>query len=371
MSQALVPTYHANLPDFLRSPDLFATAEAVAAGIGGGQPPYVSIKAGKFRLVDAGGEEEMVNALTIDLVILGANKHVSKIYYEGDYDLNAAGTPPTCWSDNGQAPSVRAASPQHSNCAGCPQNAWGSAVSKVSGKSIKACQDAKKLAVILAFDTPTMKGGLAGTAKAGAQLYQLRVPATSMRGVADLSKKVTAHGVPLLGCVVKVGFDPQASYPLLTFEPRTYVSREFFQERILPLSQGQEVVEIVGGTDQPRGGQPEPVGTLGGPAASALAAPSPAPIASPPAQPAADPASAPTPTPTAASATTTRKRGRPAGAAPAAASPSPEPSPAAAAAAAGTAAPWDDSPGQAPIQAAGATSPAMDSLLDDIFKGKA
>lgn len=326
------PQYHPQLPDYLKDPSLFAATDAAIAGINGGQPPYISIKASKFRLVSESGEEWLVNQLSLKVIVLAGNEHVSKTYYEGAYDPNAAGAAaaPACWSDNGIGPSIEASKPQAQNCAVCPHNVWGSKVTP-TGSQIKACADSKKLAVVLAEDVPCIVNGAAGTAKAFDGVYMLRVPAASMRGWRDYAKEVRARGVPIIGVVTELTFDPEASYPALLFRAATFGSLEQFNAS-RALLETPAVAEAVGAHDAPLAADatkalpaavPEHLkGPTNGtaqqtftppapPQPPSLAGIAPAPQQVPLSQTATPPAPAPAPT-------TTRRRGRPPAAAPAA-----------------------------------------------------
>ena len=75
------------------------------AGLGVSRGPHVSLRGGKFRLVNAVGVESPVS-LILDVIIIGAQYNASRIFYSGAYDENNP-TPPVCWSDNGTGPSDR------------------------------------------------------------------------------------------------------------------------------------------------------------------------------------------------------------------------------------------------------------------------
>lgn len=128
-------------------------------GLGVSQPRRISIEGGRFHLVDETGVETPAGAFDqaigvyIDLVVVDANQHPSKVFYEGAYDPGAAQfQPPDCFSDNGVAPSINSSRPQSQTCAACNWNSWGSDVSLLSGKATKACADKKKLACIVGND---------------------------------------------------------------------------------------------------------------------------------------------------------------------------------------------------------------------------
>ena len=294
-----VPTYNPNLPAFLQRPDLFAEADKTIAGIGGGQPPSISIRGSRFHLVDAAGDELHIQNLALDVIVLGGNEHLSKTYYPGAYDANAPAQPPTCWSDNGVAPSAQAATPQSPTCAACQYNAWGSKVTP-QGSQVKACTDSKKLAVVLAADTPYQsQSGAAGVAKALEQVYLLRVPAASMRGWADYAKEMRGRGAPVIGLVTRIAFDPEAAYPLIVFQAISFVTEPVFKTCQIHAASAA-IAEAVGSLDQPRA---LPAGLGAGAVALPLAPAQPAPVVAQTVAPA--PIVPPAPEPTA------RPRGRP------------------------------------------------------------
>lgn len=330
---ALVPVnYHPQLPAFLQKPGLFAAADKTVAGIGGGQPPYISIKSAKWRLVSAAGEELIVNQLHLDVIVLTGNEHVSKIFYAGAYDPGAENAvPPTCLSDNGVGPSSGAQMPQSVLCAGCAQNAWGSKVTP-QGTQIKACSDSKKLAVVLAADTPYLTPtNAAGVAKACDEVYLLRVPAASMRTWRDYAKDIRNRGIPIIGCHTRLTFDPQASYPALLFQAVGFVTEEVFNE-CEGLVDTSEVRYAIGADDTPRApalAAPVPVAPVAPPTvvpAPVAAAPvAPAPVAPAFAPPPVAPASVAQPAPVAAAPARRPRRSAPVAAQPAPVAPTPTP----------------------------------------------
>ena len=129
-------------------------AASVVTGLGSASPPYVSIKGGSFTLVDANGEQEPVESKYLDCVIFDTSREVpiQRVFWGKDrpFDPNAdAYVPPDCFSDNGIGASRSAVAPQSASCQTCQWNVWGSAVSRVSGKGVKACHAIKKVAVIV------------------------------------------------------------------------------------------------------------------------------------------------------------------------------------------------------------------------------
>lgn len=177
-------------------------SDAVGGGLTTGAPPRISTKAGRFRLVEDGAEE-VLDTLSLNVVLVGANPNVSKTYYERDYNEDNAEAP-DCFSNNGVTPDASVAHPQAKRCVDCPQNVWGSKISKQTGKDIKACADRKLLAVVPVQD-------ITGT------IYQLSLAPTSLRNLAAYNNELKRRKVAIEGVATKVSFDPNASHPLLQF----------------------------------------------------------------------------------------------------------------------------------------------------------
>src|SRR5882724_3649550 len=135
---------------FNRAGVRLVSADATA-DLGAGMHPRVSIKGGRFTLIDAGGTKYPWPTLALPVIIVGANPKKSKVYFENGYDPDSA-LPPTCFSDNGVAPSINATRKMARTCAECELGAWGSDTSPLTGKATKACNDKKKLAVIVIGD---------------------------------------------------------------------------------------------------------------------------------------------------------------------------------------------------------------------------
>lgn len=141
---------------------------------------------------------------TIELVILKANPHLSKTWYENGWDENS-NNPPDCSSANGVVPDNNVPKKQSAVCATCPRNQWGTAANGGKGK---ACGDHRRLAVTPAAD-------IANEAFGGPML--LRCPAASLQDLAAFDTKYKQAGYPYFSLVVKIGFDPKESYPKLVF----------------------------------------------------------------------------------------------------------------------------------------------------------
>ncbi len=142
---------------------------------------------------------------SIDVVILKANPHLSKNWYEGGF-VEGSNAPPDCSSANGVYPDANVPKKQNNVCLTCPKNAWGSATGG-SGKG-KACGDHRRMAVVPLADIENKVFG-------GPLL--LRCPAASLQDLAAFSGKLGQLGYPYYAVGIKIGFDPTESFPKFTF----------------------------------------------------------------------------------------------------------------------------------------------------------
>jgi hypothetical protein len=205
------------LPTRFSKPSRDVAADA-RAGLGSSLPPHISLLGGRFALVDAGGERYPWPKTHIDVVIFDANKHKSKRYYPDGYDADNT-SPPVCFSDNGEAPSANAQDPQARTCHECPKAAWNSAVSKMTGKGIPACQDRKKFAVYVVDDKADMA-------------YLLDIPPTSLKASKTYSDMVCSMSVPggarsadLPDVITRISFSDQAGEQFqLKFETVAWIN---------------------------------------------------------------------------------------------------------------------------------------------------
>lgn len=139
---------------------------------------------------------------SIEVVILKASPHISKIWYEQGF-VDGSNAPPDCFSTNGMAPDPASPKKQSNTCAGCPRNAWGSKVTE-AGKQSKECADSKRLSVVPSAD-------INNDALGGPML--LRVPAASLKDIKGYGELMQSYGYPYYSVVTKIAFDPQEAYP--------------------------------------------------------------------------------------------------------------------------------------------------------------
>ena len=184
------------------------TKSAVSDALGGSGAdiPRISIRAGRYRLVEGGVETPV--GITLDTIIVGANPRVSKVFYGKQYDASATDTRPDCFSNDGLKPDASVQAPVHHSCADCPNNVLGSKILPSGAKS-KMCNDQRHLAVVPAAD-PT-------------KVYSLTVPVSGMKALREYIKDLGNYGLIPEETITELGFDESASFPKITFKRKGYV----------------------------------------------------------------------------------------------------------------------------------------------------
>lgn len=233
----LIPFEGNKLPAYLKQQAANLNDE-LTSGVGQGFP-YLSIKGKNFTLIrgderqlltrEVDGEDVPVNS--INVVILRANKNLSKIFYIKGYDEDeSAGKKPDCFSNDGVAPDPSSESPQAKTCASCPHNAWGSKVSE-SGKKGKSCQDARRVAIarLDQLNDPML----------------LRIPPATLKPLAEFGDMLKKRGVPMQAVVTKIKFDAEMATPKLEFKPVALLDEAQYNEA-LTQSQSDLVQQIIG-----------------------------------------------------------------------------------------------------------------------------
>ena len=222
-----------------------ALSQNIASGISGGASfPRISIKGGRFRIVED-GTETVLDSTTLDVVIVGANPRLSKTYYAKAWDKDAEPTAPDCYSLDGVRPHPESETPQNDLCASCPHNAWGSKIGP-QGQQLKACTDQKRLAVVAAEDP-------------SGPVYLLQVTPAALKGLNAYHKELSMRGIPAEVVKTRVGFDTDASFPKLKFgfggflDEDTYavVEELFGTDEVLEIT-GEKQPDTVAEPTQPR-----------------------------------------------------------------------------------------------------------------------
>jgi hypothetical protein len=206
------------VPDFARNNELSETALALTGGGTGGSSKRISIKGGVFRLVSGGKEIAAIEDRHLDVIIVKAAPKVSRIFYAGAYDKDAAAAAPDCWSNDGEKPDAGARNRQAQTCLSCPQNQAGSG----QGNS-RACRYQQRLAVVLENNP-------------GGDVMQLTLPATSVFGKEDGDKRplqAFARHLALSNppinpeqIVTRMKFDTKAESPKLFFAPVRWLTND-------------------------------------------------------------------------------------------------------------------------------------------------
>jgi hypothetical protein len=195
------------LPAHLKNLELDATTKALMGGSGGSGGKRISIRGNVFRMMVDGKEIAQNEDRAMNIIIAAANPNVSRTFYAGTYQEGQA-MAPTCWSNDGITPDIKAEQPQASKCASCQQNIKGSG----QGES-RACRFSQRLAVLLEND---IRG----------DVYQLTLPAQSIFGAAEngkmplqsYAKFLGGHGLPVTAVVTEMRFDTASATPRLTFK---------------------------------------------------------------------------------------------------------------------------------------------------------
>jgi len=228
------------VPSFAKNAALSATTLALA----GGAPTSngmkrVSIKGGVFRLLAGGKEVAAIDERFLDVIVVKAAPKVSRIFYAGSYDKDAAAAPPDCTSGDGDKPDAGVRNPQASTCAACPQNIAGSG----NGNS-RACRYQQRLAVVLA-DNPE------------GDVLQVTLPATSIFGKEEGDKRplqayaraMAAQTPPvnLDSIVTRMKFDTKAESPKLIFAPVRWLTDDEY-EIVQSQSQSKDAEKAVSST---------------------------------------------------------------------------------------------------------------------------
>jgi len=209
-----VPDY---LKELMESSSAAKTEDMVSAG---SSVPRISLKGMRFRFKEDGEEVEVVKD-DLDCVIVGMlpEHGTAKTFYEGAYNPDSS-EPPDCSSSNGVTPDSWVTNPVHNNCATCPNNKFGSAISKQTGKKAKACRDSKRLYIVKAQDMKDEKP----------QHWLLNVTVSSLKPLTEYSKSLSKDGITTPAVVItRLSFDEDSEFPKLNFKAMGVLKKEMAQ----------------------------------------------------------------------------------------------------------------------------------------------
>lgn len=199
----------------------------------------VSVRGKVFRIKHQGEERNVTNpdgtpAGSLDVVIVKASPHIAKIFYIDGYEEGST-QPPDCFSVNGVRPDPASPKRQSETCAGCPQNAWGSASRNGRQSKGKACQDSKRLGVVPAGNIPNdMYNGPMLT----------RVPPDSLSELVKYAERLNMMGFPVDAVVTRITFDIDTPHPKMLFkEVRALSDAEY--EQVEKLQKGEVIDRIL------------------------------------------------------------------------------------------------------------------------------
>jgi hypothetical protein len=204
--------------------------------------PVLTYRGKVWRIMHKGNETPLLTPEgdplpSVRVVILKANKNLSKIFYEKAY-AEGDSDAPDCFSMDGEKPDSSVKEPPSANCASCPNAAWGSKMSD-DGKELKACQDSRRLVVVPC-------NNIANEALGGPML--LRVPAASLGNLVAYDDTLKNANAAYFGVATKVSFDMEAAYPRLMFEydgPNTENMSPEDGQMILELREGEAARRIL------------------------------------------------------------------------------------------------------------------------------
>ena len=214
-----------NVPAFAKNAELSATTLALAGNVNaGGGMKRVSIKGGVFRLLSSGKEIASIEDRHLDVIIVKAAPKVSRIYYAGGYDKDAAASAPDCTSADGEKPDAGVKNKQAASCTMCANNIAGSG----NGQS-RACRYQQRLAVVLANNPD-------------GDVLQVTLPATSIFGKEEGDKRplqayaryMAAQTPPvnLDAIVTRMKFDTKAESPKLFFSPMRWLTDDEYETAV-------------------------------------------------------------------------------------------------------------------------------------------
>ena len=177
-----------------------------------------------------GSEISKTNSDKLEVVIVNASKHISRVFYAKAWDPKGDIAPPDCWSNDGEKPDASIAEPQSATCAGCPQDINGSGQGNT-----KACRKNRRIAVALASDLD-------------GDVYQMTLQSKSifydMKAPGDLdhmpfnqyAKYVGTQGYNLINLVTEMRFDEDSTVGKLFFRPVRFLEKHEW-ERAKELSE--------------------------------------------------------------------------------------------------------------------------------------
>ncbi|ETD72782.1 hypothetical protein V757_02255 [Pelistega indica] len=212
-----LPTYLANTQDTL--------AQTMAHGFSSGQYNRISLKGGRFHLIENGTVVTTSRAAFIDVVIVDAQPNNGRIYFDKQYSADEK-IKPACWSSNGVTPDapiatrptikIHDATPRAVNsCAECPKNIKGS-----GQNGGRACGFTRRIAVVPASD---VSGTVYTMDIKAMSLFKDDDPQNNLYSFGGYARFLTTprnglpHGISPSAIVTRISFDDTESVPVVRF----------------------------------------------------------------------------------------------------------------------------------------------------------
>lgn len=224
-----VTLFKNGVPDYLRKKELNAVTKSLLSGT---QSKRISIRGNAFRMVVNGEEIAVSDERSLKVVIVNVAPQVSRTYYDKGY-VAGAKLAPVCWSPDSLKPSEKSKSPQHTNCADCPQNVKGS-----GQQNTRACKFNRAIAVVLENDVE-------------GDMYALSLPSQSIFGKSENGMALNSYAQFLAGfnvnvtdVVTELRFDTDSATPKLFFKAVRPLTEEEYQQVTLR-GQSKEAIDLV------------------------------------------------------------------------------------------------------------------------------
>lgn len=220
----------AQMPDYIREMGGYVD-EGLSAGVLARAPKF-GITIDKAFTVTYEGQAAIIQgadgypARTVVGVIIAASDTLTKAWYEGTYEAGSFEAP-DCFSNDGKVPSPSASKPQHSNCAGCPKNAFGS--HPVTGRG-KACSD-RKMIVMVTQGEPD-------------RLLTFNVPTMSLQALAKLNSDLKQANIALQSVAVQFSFDMNKTYSVVKIGTVGFLNKDAFL-KYKAMSESDEVRSLL------------------------------------------------------------------------------------------------------------------------------
>ena len=230
----------ADLPKHLKGAT-FSGSNSFAAATKAEGLKTLTTKGGVFS-VEHGDYRYSIFETTFDVVVMSANPHKSKVYYDKDVEDGSL-VKPTCYSNNGSTPSENADAPQAKKCAICPHGQWGSRITERGGKG-KACSDSMRLCV-----APTTNLD---------DIMLLKVTATSLKTLGQYGAQLVKRGVDPKYIVTQLGFNPEMEYPVLTFKAVRFIEEDELKVVDQVINAESKTIDTITGVID------SPIDTIGG-----------------------------------------------------------------------------------------------------------